>query len=226
MCVCASEGVCLRPHSRVWCFPRSTISLPHTHYPRIRMQLDRFTRCVRGTGTFLPFLSQSHTPSARTPPPHSYSSGACGLCVFVEFSRPHISHAEEWEVRISKRSRRGGRQKRLKGDDEMGWYGLFSRLRCSLLSVHAYVWYSGETRHCLRPILIGREEHIFSTLTPSFTHTHSLTINLNLLQLRQWPPSPSECRLCLPLFWKSAGTSRPSRPRTDTSKDTRWRTEK
>lgn len=36
-----------------------------------------------------------------------------------------------------------------------------SSLRCTQLSVHAYVLYSGVTRSCLRPILIGRVEHIF-----------------------------------------------------------------
>lgn len=65
----------------------------------------------------------------------------------------------------------------------MGWYGLFSSLKCTLLSVHAYVWYSGVTRYCLRPSLIGREEHIFPTShsnTQLRTHTHSNSLMKHL----------------------------------------------
>lgn len=37
--------------------------------------------------------------------------------MFVEFSRPYISHAEEWEVRIS---RGNGGRKGWRGNDETG----------------------------------------------------------------------------------------------------------
>ena len=54
-------------------------------------------------------------------------------------------------------------------------------------SVHAYVWYGGVTRYCLRPILIGKVEHILPAshsnaklCTHTHTHTYVYTLSSSL----------------------------------------------
>ncbi len=134
-----------------WFSQRQTCEYAHTsYYYCCYYKADRLTNAnvgkhicmfVVNTHTqILQLLSQSHIPTIR-PTMHSYSSGVCSVCA----CRPYIWHAEEWEVRISRGNRRG-RQKWPEGDDEIGWYGLFSSLKCTLLSFHAYVCYSGVTR--------------------------------------------------------------------------------
>lgn len=139
----------------------------------------------------------------------------------VRFSRRW--RAEEWEVRIS---RKVGGWKGCRGMMKWGWYGLFSRLRCTPPSTHAYVRYTGVTRYRLRPVLIGRVEQIFSTSHsfPLHLHLHSRCLTADLLspQRHQWLHSPSECQPCRRPSWKWLGMHRPLRPRMDSSRGTRW----
>jgi len=93
------------------------------------------------------------------PPSEQHCIAIQCVCVCV-----CVSHADERKLRIS-----GGRLKRAGGgDDSMGDMVLLPQVH----AVHAYVKYSGETRRCLRPLLIGRVKHSIPT-SHSHTHTHT-----------------------------------------------------